>query len=98
MIEQQKRSEVLKPLAEQYMTTIKDMLYYNDLLGIEFEIDDYNDIRLVLKLSDIKTNSPHNIDYSEINKPKNFKNNTDFLNRVKPPNNTTVTLKDTLDD
>lgn len=91
------RSDILKSLLKEQLKVINDMVDNSEIMEIEFEIDDQDRVHIgftpyTLKLSDYK------VDYSEINKPKDFKNNKDFLNMIKPPTMEVTLDKDSLDD
>ena len=94
------RSDILKSLLKEHIKVINDIVDNSDITEVSFDIDDLNRIQLSFTPLTINV-SDYKIDYSEINKPKDFKNNKDFLNNTTPPQPYSVTLtsnKDSLDD
>lgn len=94
------RSDILKSLLKEHIKVINDIIDNSDITEVGFDIDDLNRVQLSFTPFTINV-SDYKIDYSEINKPKDFKNNKEFLNNIRPNNNPQVMLtsnKDSLDD
>lgn len=91
------RSDILKSLLKEQLKVINDMIDNSDIIDLEFEIDEHNRVHIGFTPLNIKL-SDYKVDYSEINKPKDFKNNKDFLNMIKPPTVEVTLDKGSLDD